>query len=303
MRKLLLVDGSNLLFQMFYGMPARIMNNEGKPVHGVLGFVGALLKIIRMVQPSHVAVLFDGECANERSELVEEYKANRLDYSQVEECDNPYSQLEDIYSALDYLGIRHAETTCCEVDDWMAGYTLKYGTDKYIKNKEEVVSHKISVDKLSDNNIEIVISSFDSDFFQLITDSVSVLRYHGKNTVICTPDFVRGKYGIEPQQYADFKAMVGDSADNIKGAPKIGPKTAASLLNQYGTLDEILANVEQISKPSIRQSLINNADRLRVNYRIIKLTDSSVLPFSLEQLSYTLPDGTTTRSVLQAIGL
>ena len=302
MRKLLLVDGSNLLFQMFYGMPARIMNNEGKPVHGVLGFVGALLKIIRMVEPTHVAVLFDGECANERSELVEEYKANRPDYSQVEDCDNPYSQLSDIYSALDYLGIRHAETTCCEVDDWMAGYTITYGNVK--QHTDATVDKKINNDsECKGDSIQIIISSFDSDFFQLITDNVSVLRYRGKNTVICTPDFVRDKFGIDPQQYADFKAMVGDSADNVKGAPKIGPKTAASLLNQYGTLDEILANVEQISKPSIRQSLINNADRLRVNYRIIKLTDSSVLPFSLEQLSYNLPDGISTRSVLQAIGL
>ena len=305
MRKLLLVDGSNLLFQMFYGMPSRIMNNEGKPVHGVLGFVGALLKIIRMVEPSHVAVLFDGECANERSGLVEEYKANRPDYSQVEDCDNPYSQLEDIYAALDYLGIRHAETTCCEVDDWMAGYAYTYGAAVEQTSKiQTIINNKSTENYLNDKvNVEIVISSFDSDFFQLITDNVSVLRYRGKNTVICTPDFVRDKFGIDPQQYADFKAMVGDSADNVKGAPKIGPKTAVSLLCQFGTLDEILANVEQISKPSIRQSLIDNADRLRVNYRIIKLTDSSFLPFSLEQLSYNLPDGTTTRSVLQAIEL
>ena len=269
-----------MLFQMFYGMPARIVNSEGKSVHGTLGFVGALLKIIRMVDPSHVVVLFDGECANERGALLNEYKANRPDYSQVEERDNPYSQLSDIYSALDYLGVKHAETTCCEVDDWIATYALNYGS-----------------------SVEIVISSFDSDFFQLINDRVSILRYRGKNTIICTPYFVRNKYGIEPEQYADFKAMVGDSADNIKGVPKIGFKTAANLLNQFGTLDNILTNAEQIAKPSIRQSLIDNADRLWLNYRLIKLTDGSVLPFTLEQLCYTLPNDTTSRSVLQAIGL
>ena len=69
MDKLLLVDGSNLLFQMFYGMPARILNTQGKPIQGTLGFVGALLKMIRMVQPTHVAVLFDGECHNDRTDL------------------------------------------------------------------------------------------------------------------------------------------------------------------------------------------------------------------------------------------
>ncbi|MCH5153068.1 MAG: flap endonuclease [Clostridiales bacterium] len=287
MDKLLLVDGSNLLFQMFYGMPARIMDSNGKPVHGVMGFVGALLKIIRMVAPTHVAVLFDGECANERSALLDEYKANRPDYSQVEEGDNPFSQLDGIYMALDYLGIKHAETTCCETDDWIAAYALTRGAGQQ-ENKEE---------------IEIVISSFDSDFFQLINDKVSVLRYRGKNSYICTPDFVRNRFGIEPQQYADFKAMVGDVADNIKGAPKVGPKTAASLLRQYGSLDGILANANSISKPSVRASIVDNAERLRVNYRLIKLTDGSVLPFTMHQLRYSLPDGVTTRNVLQEIGL
>ena len=285
MQKLLLVDGSNLLFQMFYGMPARIMNESGKPVHGVLGFVGALLKIIRMVAPTHVAVLFDGECANARSELAVEYKANRVDYSKVDERDNPFSQLDDIYAALDYLSIKHTETTCCEVDDWIAAYALNYAA-------KEVA-----------NNIEVVISSFDSDFFQLISDNVSVLRYRGKNTVICTPDFVRAKFGIEPEQYADFKAMVGDAADNIKGAPKLGVKTAASLLRQFGTLRDVLSNAEQIAKPRVRQSVIDNGDRLRVNYQIIKLNGDSALPFTIEQLRYTLSDGATTRSVLQAVGI
>ena len=77
MEKLLLVDGSNLLFQMFYGMPARILNHEGKPIQGTLGFLGALLKIIRRVQPTCVSVLFDGECHNDRTDLDEYYKANR----------------------------------------------------------------------------------------------------------------------------------------------------------------------------------------------------------------------------------
>ena len=85
MNKLLLVDGSNLLFQMFFGMPARIVNEQGKAIQGTLGFVGALLKIIRMTSPTHIAVLFDGECENNRSTLNPEYKANRIDYNEVSE--------------------------------------------------------------------------------------------------------------------------------------------------------------------------------------------------------------------------
>ena len=280
MSKLLLIDGSNLLFQMFYGMPSRINNSEGKPIHGALGFVGALLKIIRMVEPSHVVALFDGECANPRAELVAEYKANRPDYSQVEERDDPFSQLSYIYDALDYLNIKRAETSCCEADDWIAAYALRYGKE-----------------------MQVVVSSFDSDFFQLISDNVSVLRYRGKSSVICTPNFVRDRFGIEPQQYADFKAMVGDVADNVKGAPKIGVKTAAKLLKQFGSLDNVIACAEQIAKPSIRQSVVDNALRLAVNYQIIKLTDGAALPFNIDELQYALQDGIKTLDVLKQINL
>ena len=108
MNKLLLVDGSNLLFQMFFGMPARILNRSGKAIHGTIGFVGALLKIIRMTNPTHIAVLFDGEHENERKTLNGDYKANRIDYSEVPEAENPFSQLPDIYAALDRLGVKRA---------------------------------------------------------------------------------------------------------------------------------------------------------------------------------------------------
>lgn len=103
--KLLIIDGHNLLFQMFFGMPSRIINKDGKAIQGTLGFVGALIKIIKMTAPTHLAVLFDGEHENDRVELNAEYKANRTDYSTVAEEDNPFSQLADIYSALDFLWV------------------------------------------------------------------------------------------------------------------------------------------------------------------------------------------------------
>lgn len=277
--RLLIVDGSNLLFQMFFGMPAKIRNKQGKAIQGTLGFTGALLKIIRTTKPTHIAVLFDGEHENNRTELNTEYKTNRPDYSQVPEEENPYSQLPDVYSALDYLGIKHAETTVCETDDWIAGYALTYGQTS-----------------------EIVISSFDSDFFQIITNNVSVLRYRGKNTVICTPDYIKTKFDIEPQQYADFKSLTGDTSDNIKGAEKVGPKTAAHLLNTFGTLDNILLNADKIEKPSIRNSIIKNSERLKTNYKIIKLDNTALLPFALNELEYNY-EGITTNEVLKGIGI
>lgn len=275
----LIIDGSNLLFQMFFGMPARIVNEQGKAIQGTLGFVGAMLKVIRMIEPTHMVVIFDGEHENNRCELDSAYKANRADYSAVCEEENPYSQLPDAYKALDYLGIKYIETTDCEADDLIAGYALAFG-----------------------RHTEVMITSFDSDFFQLITGRVSVLRYRGEKTMICTPKYIMEKFGIVPEQYADFKSLVGDTADNIKGAEKVGVKTAAQLLREFGTLENMLVNVEKIKKPSVRESVIRDAENLKINYKLIKLGGAVSLPFGEQELEYRY-DGITTNEVLKGIGL
>lgn len=171
MKKLLLVDGSNLLFQMFFGMPSRIVNAAGKPIHGTLGFVGALLKIMRMVAPTHAAVLFDGE----------------------------------------------------------------HGTERNILS-------------------------------------------------------------------ADFKALVGDSADNLRGAAGVGPKTAAALIGQFGSLGELLGRKAEIQKPSVRASVSESAARIALNYRLVKLDDRARLPFEPDYLACDI-GGITTSEVLRGIGL
>lgn len=279
MDKLLIVDGSNLLFQMFYGMPARIVNAHGRAIQGTLGFIGALLKIIRMVQPTHVLVAFDGECDNGRTALDENYKANRPDYSEMPEEDTPFSQLPDIYAALDELGICHKETENCEADDWIAAYAVQWG-----------------------KSMDVVIVSQDSDFFQLITERVSVLRYRGKHTVICDPAYIQEKLGIRPDRYAAFKALTGDTADNIRGADKIGPKTAAELMNTFGNLQTMIEQADSIRKPSIRQSVIQNAARIRKNYDLICLSGEAALPFTLGQLRWE-DSGRTTTQVLEKCGI
>ncbi len=279
MERILVVDGMNLLFQMFYGMPARILSPQGRPIHGTLGFVGALLKIIRRVQPTHVAVLFDGECQNDRTELDEAYKANRPDYSQMEEEETPFCQLPDVYAALDYLGITHAETTDCEADDWLAGFAKQYGCGR-----------------------EVVIASFDSDLFQLIDDHVRILRYRGEKTVICDRIWLWEKYGIRPEQYAAFKSLTGDNADNIRGVRGVGPKTAAWLMQSFGDLQSLLANAESITKPAVRAAVLASIPRIKTNYLLIKLSGEGALPFTLEDMRYRY-DGISTGQVMTALGL
>lgn len=279
MDKLLIIDGSNLLFQMFFGMPARIVNSQGKAIQGTLGFVGALLKIIRKVEPTHILAVFDGEHENIRCEIDSDYKANRIDYSTVDEEENPFSQLPDVYRTLDYLGIHYIETTDCEADDMITSYALSFCDDT-----------------------DIVISSFDSDFFQLISERISILRYRGDKTVICSSQYIVDKYGVYPDQYAYFKSLVGDTADNIKGAEKIGVKTAASLLSKFGTLENIIRNAQNIEKPSIRKSITENTDRIRKNYELIKLENNQLLPFDKCDLGF-INTGKTTTEVLRGIGI
>ena len=277
--RLLLIDGSNLLFQMFYGMPSRIVNHEGRPIQGTLGFVGALLKMIRMTCPTHVAVLFDGEHSNPRKELDAAYKANRPDFSEIPEEETPFSQLPDIFSALRHLEIPFAETENCETDDWMAGYALHYGGER-----------------------QVIIASQDSDFFQLIAKNVFVLRYRGDDSRLCTEQYVRDKFGVSPSRYADLKALVGDTADNIRGIKGVGPKTAAALLTEYGSLEGIFENVQGISKKGLRESLTEGAERLHINASLIKLTKEVSLPFSLAETVY-FEKKLSSREVLGAIGV
>ena len=279
MNKLLLVDGHCLLFQMFYGMPARIIGKNGKPIQGTLGFVGAMRKILALVQPTHVAVIFDGETHNPRADLDADYKANRDDFSRVADEDNPFLQLPDIYRALDYMGIAHTETTDCETDDVLAAYAKAYGGE-----------------------CEVIICSQDSDFFQLISENVSVLRYRGEKSVMCDVAYMQEKFGISPDQYAFFKSLTGDGSDNIKGIPGVGPKTAAMLVNQFSTPESLLQNADLIKQPKLCESIKQNADRLALNLMLITLDGCAAIPFLPKQMKFH-PFEFTTNEILQAIGI
>lgn len=262
--KLLIIDGSNLLFQMYYGMPSRIINSKGIQIQGVLGFIGALRKIINVIKPTHMVVVFDGECVSERCNLYSEYKSNRIDYSELPEEETPFFQLPFVYKCLDYLNIKYYETKNGEADDVISSYALTF-KDKF----------------------KIVIASFDSDFFQLISENTVVYRYRGKSSYICDEKYIIDKYNILPSQYVDYKSLIGDKADNIKGIERVGCKTASKLLNQFGSIENIILSVNCIEKPSVRDSIIKNIERLKLNYKLIKLLNSVDIPFLIDELLFT----------------
>ena len=279
MKRLLLIDGMNLHFQMFFGMPNKFRNENGIGIWGVIGFVGALNKLINMTEPTHIAIIFDGEGHNPRCDILEDYKANRPDYSELTEEENPFIQLPLVYKAIESMGISFCEVHGCECDDVIATYAKRFSED-----------------------FQVVISSFDSDYFQLISDNVRVLRYRGLSSIICDKKYVINRYGISPEYYADWKSMVGDTADNIKGIKGVGPKTATKLINSHGTLAEMLADISYVEPEKLRKKVKESSEILLRNYSLIKLHDTGILPFEIDELEY-ISDRIKTMDVLRKIDL
>lgn len=278
MKRLLIVDGHNLLFQMFFGMPSRIIGSKGVAIQGVIGFVGAINRLLDTYHPTHLCVMFDGERHNPRKDILEDYKANRTDYSEMPEEENPFTQLPLVYEALDYMGIKHTETTVCETDDVIAAYALKYGMDS-----------------------EVLISSFDSDYFQLINEKVKIIRYRGKCSVLCDEKYINEKYGISPSLYLDYKCLVGDSSDNIPGIRGIGPKTAAKLVNTFGSLESIIDRCEEIESEKIRLAIKEGEEILKRNMTLIALGGDADIPFTLDEVEFNNPY-IRTMEVIRGIG-
>lgn len=278
--KLLIIDGHNLLFQMFYGMPNKIYNKNNIPVHGVIGFVGALLKIVKFNNPNYIVILFDKEQEIQRQSVNKEYKGNRIDYSKVPFDENPFSQLENIYKVLDGLNIKHTEVQTVETDDIIASYCFRY-MEEY----------------------DIVISSFDTDFYSLINDSVKVFRYRGKNSQIIDAQFVKCKFNIESKYFADYKALIGDASDNIKGVSGIGPKTAAFLINKYGDIENIIFHIDELKNANLRKKIVENVELLRENITLIKYINEYVLPFNIDELKINFSKDEKTMDLLKKTGI
>ncbi len=262
MNTLLLVDGHNLLFRMFFGVSDRIIGTDGKPVHAAVGFIGAVCNLINAVHPSHMIVMFDSEECGDRRDINPDYKANRPDYSALPEEECPFTQLPYIYKALSSMGVAYHEAHGCEADDIIASYALRY---------------------TGDPDMMVGIVSTDKDYWQLISDNVWVVSYGHGRVEYSTPESVVVKYGIPPRLFADFKCLIGDKSDNIQGAPGIGPKYAAEYLNRFGSLDEILARCSEIERPAHKKSIAEASERLLQNRTLILLDDHAPRPLTLDE--------------------
>lgn len=279
-QKLLLIDGHNLLFQMFFGMPNKILGTNGRCIEGIWGFTGALLKIIKKVEPTHILVIFDGEQELNHQKEDSLYKRNRLNYKNVADNKNPFSIFTDIKNVLTELKISYFETTYgFETDDYIK---------EYCKNYEK--------------EYEIIISSLDYDYISLINDHVSLLTYRGSSSTIYNPEKVLSKWKVKPEFFVDYKALVGDPSDSIAGIPRIGPKTAALLIQEYGHVENILKKKDQIKKENIRLTLEIFENDLLHNLKLIKLEGTNEIPIKIEQLIYK-NENKKTKEILAKLNL
>lgn len=278
MERLLIIDGSALLFQSFYGMPKKILNNKGEYVEAVICFVGILFKTIRILKPNKLLIVFDGENKLERQDINPEYKANRATFDFVEEKDNPFCQLEIIKKVLSKLNFTWIETTNCEADDLIASVVNDYK-----------------------QSYEMVISTNDKDFYQLIDKNVSVFTYRGKISKLWTEKEIIDKYGFSAKYFATFKALFGDKSDNINGINGFGEKTTSKLIQMYGNLTNIYSNVDKLEKRimellKLYKTLVFN------NYKIVELHSKSNL-FKLPPCNYILNDEVSSIQVLKQLNV
>ncbi len=247
MNKIILIDGHNLLFRMFYGIPSPIKNTKGKEIRGLIGFIGSLKKIVDEFRPYLLIVVFDSQTSKDSNLKIDiNYKRNRVDYTNISEDDNPFSQLPLIKKALEYLNIYYLEVENYEADDYIASI---------INNNRE--------------NQYIIVST-DSDFIQLVDNNIFLYVPRGKKSVLYTPEEVVKKYNIPPTKYVIFKSLVGDKSDNIKGVKGIGNIIAAKILN-YSSIQNYIFN-----NPDSRfvKLLIDNEEIILKNQKLICMSNN-----------------------------
>lgn len=263
--ELYLIDGSGFIFRAYYAMAysrqAGMTNPDGIEVGAVYGFVNMLLKMLKDYHAPYLAVIFDAARANFRNDIYPEYKANR-----DETPEDLIPQFPLIREAVEAFDMPAIELEGYEADDLIAAYT------------------KLALEQ----GKKVVIVSSDKDLMQLVRPGVRMLDpMKGK---FIDESGVAEKFGVTPDKVVDVQALAGDSVDNVPGVPGIGLKTAAQLINEYGTLEDLLERAGEIKQPKRREKLIENAENARISKQLVKLDDKAPVPISLDDLRTHDPD-------------
>lgn len=254
MSKLVLIDGHSILNRAFYGVPD-LTNREGLHTNAVYGFLNIMFKILDEEQPEYLVVAFDVHAPTFRHKLYSEYKGTRKPMAQELK-----EQVPVIKELLGAMGIKTAFLEGYEADDILGTLAKRAEAD----------------------GIEVSLVSGDRDLLQIASERIKIRIPKTKSGKTEIEDYyasdVLKRYGVSPEGFIELKALMGDTADNIPGVPKIGEKTAMGLMTSYGSLDSIYAHVDEISKNAIRESLKENRELAYLSKELATIkTDSPVI--------------------------
>jgi DNA polymerase-1 len=261
-KRLLLIDGHSMAYRAFYALPAENFTTaSGQHTNAIYGFATMLLSLLSSEKPTHVAVAFDVSRKTFRSEIFPEYKANR-----AKTPDEFRSQMSYLHELVSAFGITQFEVEGYEADDVIATITKR-------AEKE---------------GAEVFICTGDRDSFQLVNDKTTVLypKRGVSDLARMTPEAVQEKYGMSPAQYPDFAALRGDPSDNLPSIPGVGEKTAAKWVVEYGSLQELLSNVDKVGG-KVGQALRDSIDNVIRNRELTQLVAEVPLDLSIDALAWS----------------
>jgi DNA polymerase-1 len=250
---LLIIDGYNIICRAFYGIKM-FSNSKGLPLNAITGFFGKYLKLVKDYKPTHVAVAMDLPDETYRDRLFSQYKGTRqgMPHELIEQ--EPY-----IKAILQALGVAVLSAPGYEADDIMGILSRQF-------------------EAAGENTLLV---TGDRDMFQLITDKVAVLYAKNGGDVPYTADTIREKYGVEPRQLIDVKALMGDASDNIPGVAGIGEKTALNLIRQYGSIAGIYEHIGELP-PAAAKKLTAGRDDCEMSLKLGTIMTQADIGFTIE---------------------
>lgn len=262
-KTLLLLDSYALAFRMFYAYSQNpLKNSQGEEVSMMHGYWGAVLRILAKHKPTHFAIARDvAHTKTFRHELYPDYKANRGPMPE-----EMAAQMPLLGESLEASGIPLLSEPGYEADDVMASTAtaaIEAGFD------------------------HVVILSKDKDMSQIVTDKIHLFHLtKGADGIDFGPEQVLEKYGLPPEKIRDYLALMGDASDNVPGVPKVGPKTAIQLLNDYGDMDNLYANLDKITKKGLHDNLANNREKAFLSRELVTLQTKRAFSGNLDSLEY-----------------
>ncbi len=262
MKKLYILDASGYLYRSYFALP-QMTNPKGESTNALFGFIRSVMKLCKDFQPDYLVAVFDGpQNAAPRKEIYPEYKAHRAEGPQ-----DFFYQIEWAKQFCDLMGIPQLCIPKVEADDTMATIA------KWAENKAE----------------KIYLCTSDKDLCQVVNNRINLLNTHKDNLEI-NPEKVEEIHGVPPEKMLDYLAIMGDSSDNIPGLPGFGPKTAAKLLNDFGSLDQILAHPEKVPGAKKQETIRQEKDKALLSRKLVMLNTNVDIPQEAEFFQRHPPD-------------